>query len=145
MTGLTETRIPRSSLPPARMGHVLLIGVAVVVIIVLFKFLVPLFEGPGHVDDLHVVNPTDYDISIAASAPGEQSRTLLGSVDAGDEATFERVVDQGDDWVFHFRTQGRDAGEVERTAEQLEADDWQLRIPASIGERLAADGVPTPQ
>jgi len=145
MTGLTETRIPRNSLPPARVGHVLLIGVGVLALVVLFKFLVPLFEGPGHVDDVTVVNPTDYDISISLSGPGDDSRTLLGSVDAGDEATFERVVDQGDEWVFHFRTQGRDAGEVDRTAAQLEADDWQLRIPASIGEQLAADGVPTPQ
>lgn len=144
MTGLTETRVPRSSLPPARMGHVLLLGVGVVAIIVLFKFLVPLFEGPGHVDDLHVVNPTDYDISIALSGPGDDSRTLLGSVDAGDEATFERVVDQGDEWVFTLRTQGRDAGVIVRTEAQLEADDWELRIPASVGEQLAADGVPTP-
>lgn len=145
MTGLTDTRIPRSSIPPARMGHVLLLGAGVVAIVVLFEFLVPLFEGPSHVDALHVVNPTDYDIAIAASAPGEDSKTLLGSVDAGDEATFERVVDQGDEWVFTLRTQGRDAGVIERTEAQLEADDWQLQIPASVGEQLAADGVPTPQ
>ena len=145
MTGITETRIPRSSLPPARMGHVLLLGAVVVALVVLLKFLVPLFEGPGHVDALHVVNPTDYDIAIAASAPGESSRTLLGSVDAGDEVTFERVVDQGDEWVFTLRTQGRDAGVIERTEAELEADDWQLRIPASVGEQLTADGVPTPK
>lgn len=145
MTGLTETRVPRSSLPPPRVGHVLLIGAAVVALVVVFKFLVPLFEGPGHVDDLQVVNPTDYDISIALSGPGDDSRTLLGSVDAGDEATFERVVDQGDAWVFHLRTQGRDAGVFERSAAQLEADDWQVRIPDAVGEQLAADGVPTPK
>lgn len=145
MTGLTETRIPRSSIPPARMGHVLLLGVGVIALVVLLKFLVPLFEGPGHIDGLHVVNPTDYDISISAGAPGHTSRTLLGSVDAQDDATFERVLDQGDDWVFRFRSQGHDAGRLERTRAQLEDADWQLEIPASVGEQLQADGVPTPK
>lgn len=145
MTGLTETRIPRSSLPQARMGHVLLIGAGVLVVVVLLRIVVPLFEGPGHIDGLRVVNPTGYDISIATSGAGERVLTPLGSVDAGDEVTFDRVVDQGDEWVFHLRTQGRDAGRLARTAAQLEEADWQLDIPASVGDALAADGVPTPQ
>lgn len=145
MTGLTETRTPRSALPPARIGQVLLVGLGVLVLVVVLRLLLPLFEGPGHVDRLVVVNPTDYEITVAASEPGERARSPLGSVDPGEEAVFERVVDQGDEWVFHFRSQGRDAGSLEVSEAELEADDWRLPIPGSVGEALAAEGVPTPR
>ncbi len=145
MTGITETRAPRSALPPARIGQVLLVGAGVLVLVVVLRLLLPLFEGPGHVDRLVVVNPTDYEITLAASEPGERTRAPLGSVDPGEEATFERIVDQGDQWVFHFRSQGRDAGSVEVSEAALVADGWQLRIPESVGEALAAEGVPTPR
>jgi len=145
MTGLTETRPPRSSVPPARIGQVLLVGAGVVLFVLVLRLLIPLFEGPGHVDRLVVVNPTDYEITVAASEPGERTRSPLGSVDPGEEATFERIVDQGEQWAFHFRSQGRDAGRVEISEAELEADDWHLRIPESVGQTLAADGVPTPR
>lgn len=145
MTGLTEIRPTRRSIPPSRIGQVLLVGAAVVACFLALRLLVPLFEGPGHVDRLVVVNPTDYEITVAASEPGERARSPLGSVDPGEEATFERIVDQGGEWVFHFRSQGRDAGSLEISEAELEAADWQLVIPESVGEALAAEEVPTPR
>lgn len=145
MTDLTATRIPRSAVPRPRVSHAVGILAGAVGLALVLRFFLPLLEGPGRVDALRVVNPTDYVITVAAGAPGDDTRTPLGSVDPRDEVTFERIVDQGSQWVFYLRTQGHDAGRVERTEAQLEADDWQLRIPASVGDQLAAAGVPAPR
>lgn len=139
----TLTRVPRSAVPRLRMRHVLAVAGAVGAIILL-RFLVPLLEGPSRTD-LHVENRTDYDISIAASSPDRALWTPLGTVDAGEKTDFEGVIDQGDEWVFRFTTQGHDGGEVEMSRHDLEADDGKLVIPASVGATLRDDGVPVPR
>ena len=105
--------------------------------------LAPLLRMPSHVAEIGFDNPTAYDITVEASDDGA-GWTPVGTVKAGESVTFERVYDQGDAWTFRFSSQGRDAGEVERTRDQLEQDDWQVAIPESVGEALAADGAPEP-
>ena len=103
--------------------------------------LAPLLRMPSHVAEIGFDNPTAYDITVEASDDGADW-TPVGTVKAGESIAFERVYDQGDEWTFRFSSQGRDAGEVARSRAQLEADGWQVAIPASVGEALAADGAP---
>ncbi|MCB1013807.1 MAG: hypothetical protein KDB10_01630 [Acidimicrobiales bacterium] len=145
MTGITATRPDRRSLPPVRPAHVLVLGLAVLAVVLVLRLLVPLLEGPGRVDQIVVSNPTDYEVSVRVGEAGRDSRTPMGTVDAHEEVTVERVVDQGDAWVFTFTAQGRAAGELERTRDQLEADGWQIVIPSTVGDQLEAEGVPVPE
>ena len=103
--------------------------------------LAPLLRMPSQVAEIGFDNPTAYDITVEASDDGV-GWTPVGTVKAGESISFERVYDQGDEWTFRFSSQGRDAGEVARTRAQLEVDDWQVAIPASVGATLAADGAP---
>jgi hypothetical protein len=55
------------------------------------------------------------------------------------------VVDQGIEWIFHFESQGVDAGELRYGESDLMRSGWKVVIPESVGERLAGQGVtPTP-
>ena len=117
--------------------------VAGAVVLAVIILLAPLLQMPSHIDRVSFENPTAYDITVEASDDGA-GWTPVGTVDAGESADFERVYDQGDEWVFRFSSQGRDAGELERTREQLEQADWQLVIPEAVGESLRADGAPEP-
>lgn len=104
----------------------------------------PLLRMPSRVDGLVVDNPTNYDISLESSDDGA-SWTPVGTVRAGETATFDRIYDQGDTWVFRFSSQGRDGGEIERTRDELELEDWQVPIPESVAETLRAAGAPEPR
>jgi hypothetical protein len=144
---MTRTRTIDHDLAPTRSWapryvHLwwVLAGAAVLAAAIL---LAPLLEMPSHIEQFSFENPTTYDITVEASDDGT-GWTPIGTVDAGESADFERVYDQGDQWVFRFSSQGRDAGTLERTRDQLEQDDWHVVIPASVGETLQADGAPEP-
>lgn len=126
-----------------RVVHLWWVPAAAVALGVLL-WLGPLLSIPPRVDALTFDNPTVYDISVEASDDGG-SWTPVGTVRAGETARFDHVRDQGDTWVFRYSSQGRVGGEVERSAEQLEQDDWQVPIPVAVGETLRADGAPEPR
>jgi hypothetical protein len=113
------------------------------VVLAAIILLAPLLQMPSHIDQVSFENPTAYDITIEASDDGT-GWTPVGTVDAGESADFERIYDQGDEWVFRFSSQGRDAGELARTRAELEQGDWHLVIPETVGDTLQADGAPEP-
>ena len=106
--------------------------------------LAPLLRMPSHVAGIGFDNPTAYGITVEASDGDGVSWTPVGTVGVRESITFEHVYDQGDDWMFRFSSQGRDAGEIERSRAQLEQDGWQVAIPTSVGDTLRADGAPEP-
>ena len=107
--------------------------------------LAPLLRMPAPVDAISFDNPTPYDITVASNDGNDTAWTPVGTVEAGESVTFERVYDQGDEWVFRFSSQGRDAGELARARAQLEESGWQVAVPASVGAALRADGAPEPR
>lgn len=133
---------PRSWTP--RLVHLWWV-LAGVVVLTAGLLLAPLLRMPAHVDALSFENPTAYDITIEANDGHDAAWTPVGTVDAREAITFERVSDQGDEWVFRFSSQGRDAGELTRTRAQLEEADWQIAVPATVGATLRADGAPEPR
>ena len=136
-----EVGAPRSWTPrPVHLWWVLIGAVALVGAF----FLAPLLRVPGHVDGVSFENPTGYDITIEASDGRDGAWTPVGTVDAGETTSFDRVYDQGGERVFRFSSQGRDAGELARTRAQLEDADWQVAIPPSVASALQADGAPEP-
>jgi hypothetical protein len=94
------------------------------------------------VDRVTVRNGTVYDLEVDAAASHHDGWTPAGIALARSDTELREIVDHGDTWVFRFTGQGRDGGEKEVTRAELEANDWVLRVPASVGDRIQATGAP---
>ncbi len=111
---------------------------------VALAFVVSRSAGPGKVARLTFENPTPYAIDVDIS-PGTGSGagwTAAGSVRQQSTADVEDVPDQGDVWLFRFRSQGHSGGELRLSRAELEASNWRIVIPADVGTRLAEAGAP---
>ena len=91
-----------------------------------------LVPDPAIVERVTISNDTEFDLDIDAAASDHDGWTPVGIAFAGSDRTFEQVIDHGDEWVFRFRGQGRDGGEVPVTRAELEANDWVLEVPESV-------------
>lgn len=103
-----------------------------------------LLEGPSFVEELRVDNPTKYDITVEVT--GAERSGWLGVGVAGREttSTFKAIIDQGDVWIFRFVAQGEEGGELRLTRQELEGDQWRMRIPESVSDQLQGKGAPFP-
>jgi hypothetical protein len=105
---------------------------------VLLALIVPLIQGPGRVDEVSVVNPTDYELTLSV-VEGDATRRM-GRVTPNGTTVLRDVVDQGDTWNVNFSTQGVDAGSV--TVERDDPDGpLEIVVPDEVGELLADEGV----
>lgn len=55
----------------------------------------------------------------------------------------ERVIDQGDVWIFRFDYAGYEE-ELEVSRRELERNRWTVEVPQSFEQRLRQLGVPPP-
>lgn len=138
----TASRRPGSA--PARYGrrrHIY----DVVVLALSLAAVVPvarLLEPPSFVDRITVTNPTVYDIGIDVTDNDDELWMAVGTARRVATSTFERVIDQGEVWIFRFSAQGRDGGSLRVSRQQLEGDGWRLAIPEEVGRTLAERGAP---
>lgn len=105
-------------------------------------FVSSLSGGPGTVERITFENPTAYALDIEVSPGSGTGWTSAGSVRQRSTADVHEVIDQGDVWLFRFDSQGSSGGEVRLSRSELEASDWQVRIPEEVGDRLADAGAP---
>jgi hypothetical protein len=66
----------------------------------------------------------------------------VGLADSDATTTVEQLGDHGDRWTFRFTAQGRPAGQVTVTRQQLEDGNWRFEIPPDVAARLRAERVP---
>jgi len=97
-------------------------------------------DRPSFVSELTVVNPAVYKLNVDVSGDGH-GRLDLGAVRRETTSTYERVIDQGDTWVFRFSYGGVTGGEISVPRARLEADGWRVTVPGDIGERLRLAGL----
>lgn len=105
-------------------------------------FVSGLSGGPGTIDRITFENPTVYALDIEVSPGTATGWTSAGSVRQGSTTDVHEVLDQGDVWLFRFDSQGASGGELRLSRADLEASDWQVRIPEEVGRRLAGAGAP---
>lgn len=101
-----------------------------------------LLAGPNVIERISFENPTVYDISIEAAGPDRDGWAAIATARREATTAAEEVLDIGDVWVFRFTAQGESGGELRLTRAQLASDDWQIHIPARVGEQLQAAGAP---
>jgi hypothetical protein len=95
----------------------------------------------SYVETLTIENPTDYDLLV--NVRGNETSGVLGLGVVHKRATEEReqVIDVGPVWVYEFRYQGLDAGQVRVSRRDLANQDWRFVIPEEIGTRLQELGL----
>ncbi|MFN3217678.1 MAG: hypothetical protein ACE367_14380 [Acidimicrobiales bacterium] len=103
-----------------------------------------LFDEPARVD-IAFSNSTVYDMTISTRAADDEAWLPLGTIGRGTERSIALVLDQGDDWVFRFQSQGVVAADIEMGRAALEADGWRVVVPAAVEQDLIDQGAsPSP-
>jgi hypothetical protein len=145
MNERTRSRPSRADRPAQPIGRylradALAIVIAIAAVLVIGVFLL---DGPARISRLTVANPTDYDVSVELAPTTDGGWLPLAVLGQRSTRDLRDVIDQGDTWVFHFRAQGQDAGDVTIARGDLAAAGWKVTVPASVTTQLQALGVPS--
>lgn len=144
MTGTTTATRPDGGTPAAFYRPVIPAGVVVALVLAAAVPLMRLLETPSFVDRISVENPTRYDIGIDVTDADRDGWMAIGTARRATSSTFQEIIDQGDVWIFRFRAQAEDGGELRVTRQELERDGWKLTIPESVGDDLQSKGAAFP-
>ncbi len=93
-------------------------------------------SGVSFVDEVAVVNDTEYSANIDVSGKAGDGWLLLTTVEPQSTTTVEEVIDQGEMWILRFDYVGKYDQEVEISRRQLEQNDWTIEVPQSFEQRL---------
>lgn len=94
------------------------------------------------VEEVTIVNETDYDVEVEVGADEDDGWLPLARVDARSTGSAREVFDQGDVWVFRFRHWGEPVEEMSLTREELDREGWRIEVPEKVAERLEQLGRP---
>ena len=101
-----------------------------------------LLGGPAFVDEVSIVNPSEYDVHVEVSGGGEEGWMSITTATKRSTTAAQAVIDQGATWVFRFSTQGRAGGEVRISRADLRRDGWTVRVPDTVVDGFRRQGVP---
>jgi major membrane immunogen (membrane-anchored lipoprotein) len=100
-------------------------------------------SGPDFVERVTFVNDSEYSAHTQVT-DGQRSGWIgLTTVRPESTTTVERVIDQGEVWVFRFEYAGYEE-EVRVPRGDLERSAWRVEVPASYAAALRSLGVPPP-
>jgi hypothetical protein len=144
MNERTRSRPSRADRPARSLGRYVRADAVAIVIAIASVLLIGivLMGGPARVDHITITNPTDYDLSIQLASDANGSSLPFAVIGQRSTREFHDVLDQGDSWLFRFRAQGQDAGDVTITRSQLASAGWQLTVPGTVLAQLQQLGVP---
>jgi hypothetical protein len=93
-------------------------------------------SGASFVDEVTIVNDTDYSANVDVSGKTRNGWLGLTAVQPDSTTTVENVIDQGDVWIFRFDYGGKYDEEVEISRDELEENNWTIEVPGSFEQRL---------
>lgn len=102
-----------------------------------------LLRGPTVVEEVSVANPSEFDVHVEVSrGEGPDGWISITTVDSRSTGVARDVIDQGEQWVFRFSTQGRAGGESRVARAELRQAQWSLEVPVEVVDRLRRSGAP---
>jgi hypothetical protein len=93
-------------------------------------------SGVSFVDEVAVVNDTEYSANIDVTGKIQNGWLLLTSMEPHSKTTVKEVIDQGETWIFRFDYIGKYKEEVEISRRELERSNWTIEVPQSFEQRL---------
>jgi hypothetical protein len=97
-------------------------------------------HSPSFVPQVTVLNESELDIVVDVAPADGGSSLFLTIAGTGQAKTTIDVLDQGHDWVFRFRSQGLDGGELRISRSDLESASWRVTVPAAVIAHLREQG-----
>ena len=98
--------------------------------------------GPAFVDELSIVNGSEYDVHVEVSDAGRRGWMSVTTATRQSTTSARAVVDQGPTWVFRFGTQGRRSGEIRIASADLRQAGWAVQVPDAVIEGFRRQGAP---
>jgi hypothetical protein len=99
---------------------------------------------PALVDKVSVTNPSEYDIGVQVSSGDRDRWMAITTAARRSTTTTVAVIDQLEVWVFRFRAQGRDGGDLRITRHDLDQAGWAVTVPDDVIRHLRDAGAPPP-
>jgi hypothetical protein len=93
-------------------------------------------SGVSFVDEVTVVNDTEYSANIDVTGESRDGWLLLTSLDPHSTTTVKEVIDQDETWIVRFDYIGKYEEEVEISRRELERSNWTIEVPQSFEQRL---------
>jgi len=128
MNGATATSRPvRSPGHKISVSRILVLAVTAIVLAAMIKLL----AVPSVVDRITVENSTKSSVTVNVTGHKRDGWMPVGLAPAGTATVFQRVIDQGQVWIFRFSGDGQQV-ELSVTQQQLEADQWRVQVPNNL-------------
>jgi hypothetical protein len=101
-------------------------------------------SGPDFVERVTFVNDSEYSAHTEVTDGQRRGWINLITVPPESTTTVERVIDQGEVWVFRFEYAGKYEEEIRISREDLERSEWRVEVPDSYAAALRSRGIPPP-
>ena len=137
MTPLLEHQAPKNN-----QSRRVLNAAAGVAAIVALAFGPRLLAGPAFVDQISIANRSEYDIHVEVTGADRDGWMSVRTARRRSTSTADDVIDQGAIWIFRFRAQGREGGELQKTRAELQASGWSIDVPDTVVVHLRQLGAP---
>lgn len=96
------------------------------------------------VEGITIVNDTDYPVNVSVKGDGEDGWLFIATSKERSTHEVDRVIDQGERWIFRWDYGGVHAEQAEITRAELERSDWRVEVPQSFAEALREMDLPPP-
>ncbi len=145
MNERTRARPSRADRPARSIGRYVRSDAVAIIIAIASVLVVGLvvLAGPGP-RRATSRSPTPASTTSPSSSPPARAGRGSRSPSSGQRSTrqFQDVLDQGDTWVFAFRSQGHDGGEITLSRAELAAAGWNSPSPTRVIEQFRQHGAP---
>jgi hypothetical protein len=101
-------------------------------------------SSEAFVDEVKIVNETDYSANVDVTDTTRDGWLSLTVVEPHSTRTVKEVIDQGEVWVFRLEYLGKHHEEVEVSRVELERNEWTIEVPQSFEQRLRELEIPPP-
>lgn len=139
------TAIGRSSIPTRHHRILLRLDAlsmcALVAVAAALALLLPRID-PARTTTITIDNRTANELFIEVRGAEAHGWMPLVITPPNQSSEVRSVIDQGDEWTFRFRSQGREGGTLERSREQLIRDAWRVTVGSNVESTLRANGAP---
>jgi hypothetical protein len=97
-------------------------------------------DNVSYVEQIVLVNPTDYNLLVDVRSADESSWLELGIANRKGETIRHEVIDQGETWVFRFSYVDEELPEERISRSSLVRNRWRYEIPERYDQILKDKG-----
>jgi len=134
---MTAPTVQSPPAPPSERRPVVEWIALAVVIALLVVTMVLLVRGPTFVARVAVTNRSSQQIDVDVTGENRDGWLSVAIARPNGSVSTRDVIDQGDTWIFRFRSGGHEGGELRMSRDQLARAGFTIVVPDRVTSRLA--------